>query len=84
MDKELCWRLHGGGGDRAGMHDLLGVCIQRHARSQSRCFCGNASVDLYWRSDFQYAGIGWTCKSGRPHRKGDVWDIKKPFQNWNG
>ena len=66
--------MPGGGGDRAGLHRVLGLRRQRHG-GVGRRLGGHAGVGLFGRSHLQYAGAGRAGEGCRPRGAGDVWDM---------
>lgn len=74
LSQKLCGRVPGGSGDRAGVHCVLGLCLQRlHGPGQR--LGGDTGVELPGGGHLQYAGAGGAGEGGRPGGERDVWNV---------
>lgn len=69
FSQKLCCCVPGGGHHCAGLRHFLPV-----RRRSAGGGCGRRSshpgVELYWRTDFQYAGLSGQSENGRPYCAG--------------
>lgn len=77
LHQKLSWRVHGGRGHRACLHDILRICQRRftwHCRPE--CFSGDDGMELSRGNYLQYAGAGGIGQGRRPHCEGNDGTVK--------
>lgn len=75
----LHWRVHGGGGYRIGLPDLLSLCLHQCPGAGHvglRCY---HVVDVCGGNHLQYAGAGRTGEGRGTNREGDVGTVKQLY-----